>query len=138
MTSRHSATLASLLGILAACAPAATSDDEPADEPPPEGGREGNKPGGQNGGSGGTTGSGGGQGGNEAPAAPRPSVVFSEIMYHPVGEASAQDEHEFIELHNPTRAAVSLRGVRLVVDGKDRFTFPQNASVPAGGYVVVA
>jgi hypothetical protein len=35
--------------------------------------------------------------GGEAAA---PPVVFSEIMYHPVLETGAGEEHEFLEIHN--------------------------------------
>jgi spore coat protein CotH len=63
-------------------------------------------------------------------------VVISEVMYHPVLENDVVDNHEFIELHNPGAQAVSLAGWRLAGDAQ--FTFPATASLPAGGYVVVA
>jgi hypothetical protein len=65
-----------------------------------------------------------------------PLVAISEIMYHPVGEQTAQDLHEFVELHNPGRTAVSLAGWRLV--GGVRFTFAQGTSLAPGAYLVVA
>lgn len=83
-------------------------------------------------------------------SAPRPAtaaVVLNEIHYHPVEEAAfdadnrpnldiSTDVHEFIELHNTAKTAVSLSGWRL--DGGVQFVFPTNATIPAGGYVVVA
>lgn len=63
-------------------------------------------------------------------------VVITELMYHPVGEQTAQEEHEFLELHNPGARAVDLGGWRLT--GGIRFGFPPGTSIPAGGYLVVA
>ncbi|HXG47675.1 MAG TPA: lamin tail domain-containing protein, partial [Methylomirabilota bacterium] len=60
-------------------------------------------------------------------------VVINEIHYNPI---SGDNDDEFIELHNRGTNAVSLDGWRLT-DGI-RFTFPDHAVLPAGGYVVVA
>ena len=57
-------------------------------------------------------------------------VVISEVMYHP---AAAGDE--YVELRNTTGAAIDLTGWRL--DGGIEFTFPDGASIPASGYVLV-
>ena len=62
-----------------------------------------------------------------------PAVVINEIHYHPPNPTKFE---EFIELHNPGLAAVDLDGWRL--DDGVRFVFPDRASLPAGGYVVVA
>ena len=60
-------------------------------------------------------------------------VVINEIMYHPSTEEVLE---EYIELHNPTAAAVDLSGWRFA-DGVE-FTFPASTSLPPGGYLVVA
>lgn len=81
----------------------------------------------------------------DADAADATNVVISEIHYHPAPPTTAEKEagftderaFEFIELHNPlTELAVSLEGLRLA-DGI-QFVFPDEAEVPAGGYLVVA
>ena len=59
-------------------------------------------------------------------------VVINEIHYHP---ASEDVREEFIELHNTGGEAVSLAGWSL--RRGVRFDFPK-ATVPAGGYLVVA
>jgi Lamin Tail Domain len=81
-------------------------------------------------------------------------VIVNEIHYNPVerpafdasgnpvfeGTATpadfTDDVHEFVELHNPTAAAVGLAGWRL--EGGIDYTFPGGASIAANGYVVVA
>ena len=74
-------------------------------------------------------------------------VVISEIMYHPVEEASfdangepmldlSHDVHEYIELHNYGDTAVSLAGWSL--KGGIEYTFPAQASLTPGGYLVAA
>src|SRR5678815_3918981 len=81
-------------------------------------------------------------------------VILNEIHYHPVerpafdasgnpviqGTTTAadytDDVHEFIELYNPGATPVNLAGWRL--EGGIDFTFPAAASIPAGGYLVVA
>jgi regulation of enolase protein 1 (concanavalin A-like superfamily) len=60
-------------------------------------------------------------------------VVINEVMYHPI---TADDNDQFIELHNRSAAPIDLSGWTFV-DGID-FEFPQGATLPAGGYVVVA
>ncbi|MBN2197269.1 MAG: CotH kinase family protein [Polyangiaceae bacterium] len=67
--------------------------------------------------------------------APSP-ICLTEIMYHPVLEESFEDDHEFIEIHNPTTAEVGLQGYRLT--GGIEFEFPNDASIAPGGYAVVA
>jgi hypothetical protein len=51
-------------------------------------------------------------------------------------EDGPEDRHEFVELHNPGAAAVSLAGWKLA--GDVSFTFPPGASIAPGGFVVVA
>ena len=64
----------------------------------------------------------------------RPSaVVINELMYHPISD---DDDDEFVELFNRSAGAVSLASWRL--EGGIEYTFPSNAVIPAGGYVVVA
>jgi hypothetical protein len=70
-------------------------------------------------------------------------VVISEIMYHPPDIGTNDNViEEFIELHNPGPGLVLLYDpahptntwrLRDAVD----FDFPQNTSIPAGGYVLV-
>lgn len=60
-------------------------------------------------------------------------VVINEIMYHPITDSS---DDEYIELYNRGTSAVSLAHWRLT-DGVS-YTFPTNAAIPAGGYVVIA
>ncbi|MFO1491348.1 MAG: lamin tail domain-containing protein [Kiritimatiellia bacterium] len=64
-------------------------------------------------------------------------VILNEIMYHPVDGAGAVDVTgtEFIELHNPSNAAVDLGGWRL--KGDVDFTFASGTVLPAFGYLVV-
>ncbi|MSU37005.1 MAG: hypothetical protein EXS36_18290 [Pedosphaera sp.] len=74
-------------------------------------------------------------------------VLFSEIMYHPVEEAAfnadgtpvmdlTEEVHEFLELHNPGAAPVSLKGWQLT--GGIQYTFPPSAVIQPGQYLVVA
>src|SRR5262245_10237852 len=72
----------------------------------------------------------------EAPAPETGAVVISEIMYHPVLENAAEDNHEFVELYNRSPAAVSLAGWKLA--GNISFTFPPGTSIGPGQYLVVA
>jgi len=65
--------------------------------------------------------------------ATRAPVVINEIMYHPISD---DDDDEYIELHNRSTNDVSLGGWQL--DGGVRFTFPNEAVIGAGGYLVVA
>ena len=45
-----------------------------------------------------------------------PRALFSELMYHPVGEDNPQELHEFIEIHNPSAVPMDLGGARIEVD----------------------
>lgn len=72
-----------------------------------------------------------------------PTLLVTEIMYNPPaftppGFAAPVDgdEFEFIELKNIGSAPVSLYNIRFSA-GID-FTFPPGATVPAGGFVVLA
>jgi hypothetical protein len=60
-------------------------------------------------------------------------VVFNEVMYHP---ATTNVLEEWIELFNSGPTNVSLSGWKIAkaID----FTFPTNASITAGGYLVIA
>ena len=60
-------------------------------------------------------------------------VVISEIMFNPVFN---NNDDQFVELFNRGTNAISLAGWRFT-SGID-FTFPTNAAIPAGGYIVVA
>lgn len=63
-------------------------------------------------------------------------VILNEIMYHPT-DNGAIDVYgtEFIELHNPSNAAVDLSGWRL--KGDVDFAFATGTSIPAFGYLTV-
>ncbi len=60
-------------------------------------------------------------------------VVINEIHYAPI---SYDDEDEFVELYNRSKAALSLGGWRFV--SGIEFQFPDTTTIPAGGYLVVA
>lgn len=60
-------------------------------------------------------------------------IVINEIMYDPVSD---DKDDEFVELYNQGSSTIDLSGWRL--DGGIGFTFPDGASIPAKGYVVVA
>ena len=64
---------------------------------------------------------------------PNRSVVINEIHYNP--DLNTLRE-EFIELYNPGDAPVNLASWRL--RGGVDFIFPSGATLPAGGYLVVA
>lgn len=61
------------------------------------------------------------------------SIRITELM--PNADASATD---WVELYNPTDAAIDLEGCSLTDDGTDRVTFSDSLTVEPGGYVVIA
>jgi hypothetical protein len=63
-------------------------------------------------------------------------VVFSEIMYHPVLDEGASEDHEFVELHNRGDEPAGLGGFQL--GGGIRYTFPAGTTLAPRGYLVVA
>jgi len=60
-------------------------------------------------------------------------VVINEIHYDPEDQT---EWGEFIELHNTTGSSIDLS--EWLLDGGVRFRFPVGASIPGGGYLVVA
>ena len=62
--------------------------------------------------------------------------VINEIMYRPGAGYPEDTSLEFIELHNPGLADVDVEGWA-ITSGVD-FTLPAGASIPAGGFLVVA
>lgn len=87
----------------------------------------------------------GGQCGTAARAPTAGELVIHEVMVNPFGEG---DEGEWIELYNPTQAALDLNGCLLTDDGSNRHTFSTNdlgegmgagstLLVPPLGYVVL-
>jgi hypothetical protein len=62
-----------------------------------------------------------------------PNIVINEIMYRPMNEPV---RGEYVELHNRSAAPVALAGWRFTA-GID-FAFPPSATIPAGGFLVVA
>lgn len=72
-----------------------------------------------------------------------PTLLITEVMYNPPAFTPPGftvpvdgDEFEFIEIKNTGSAPVNLYNVRLAA-GID-FTFPPGATIPAGGFVVLA
>ena len=65
-----------------------------------------------------------------AAAAPAPAVVINELYYFAPEDRPAA---EFVELHNPGPAPVSLAGWTL-----GKFEFPAPTTLSAGGFLVVA
>jgi len=60
-------------------------------------------------------------------------IVINELMYHPISE---DDNDEYIELYNRSGSPVALGGWTL--NDAVSFTFPSNATIAAGSYIVVA
>jgi hypothetical protein len=77
-----------------------------------------------------------GDAGSAVPVVAPTAVVISEIMYHPVLEDAADDNHEFVEIHNRDGAPVAIAGWRL--QGTIRYTFPAGATLAPGQFLVVA
>ncbi len=71
------------------------------------------------------------------------NLVISEFHYHPSNPASEEesavsndrDDYEFIEFFNPGTSALDLGGVRF--QSGINFTFPQQAILPAGQYMLL-
>jgi hypothetical protein len=66
-----------------------------------------------------------------------PNIVVNEIHYNPSTYAGFTDNlYEFIELYNASSSAVNLSGWHMgrAID----FTFPQGATIPAAGYVLLS
>lgn len=61
--------------------------------------------------------------------------ILNEIMFH-TSDVPENVAKEWIEIHNPDAAGVSLAGWR--IDKGVDFTFPAGTSIPANGYLVVA
>lgn len=66
----------------------------------------------------------------------QPAVLVSEVMYHPCSPGLDERQFEYVELHNPAEAAISLADWEL--KGETVFRFNETATIPAGGYAVVA
>jgi hypothetical protein len=64
------------------------------------------------------------------------SVVFNEIMYHPVASGAAAAALEWIELHNQHAVDIDLSGWSLhnAID----YRFPEGTIIKGGGYVVLS
>jgi CotH kinase protein/Lamin Tail Domain len=69
---------------------------------------------------------------------PTSEIVISEIMYHPVKEDSADDDHEFVEIFNSGSEDKSVAGYKLHIGKTDRLTIPSGTTIRAGGYLVLA
>jgi len=66
-----------------------------------------------------------------------PRVVINEIMYNPADNHSDYDG-EWLELYNPNNFSVNLSNWDIIYDGHNEFTFPSNAVISPGGYIVVS
>jgi hypothetical protein len=73
---------------------------------------------------------------NASNSGPIGNLVVSEIMYHPTDDLVG---HEYIEISNPTDAAISLETAAGAwrIAGDVDFVFPSGTSIPAGGIVLV-
>ena len=60
-------------------------------------------------------------------------IRLNEIMYNPPGDAN---DLQYVELVNPGEADVDVSGWTFARG--ITFTFPEGATVPAGGYLVIA
>jgi len=60
-------------------------------------------------------------------------IVINELMYHPI---SGNDDDQYIELYNKGVKSVNLAGWKFT--SGISFTFPTNATIEAGGYLVIA
>lgn len=65
-------------------------------------------------------------------------LVISEVMYDPSGDANYEDTNEWFEIYNPTAGDISLSGYTVVDALPGQSDALPAATVPAGGYVVVA
>src|SRR5512133_1293871 len=70
-----------------------------------------------------------------APLVVEGQVLINEIMYHPPPAVPENPANEWLELHNAGTNAVDLNGWRLKKGVSFTFT---NATLPVGGYLVVA
>lgn len=70
---------------------------------------------------------------------PTPAVLLNEVMADNQSAVPHGNAHpDWLELHNPGDTAVSLANWSLTDDDDRRkFVFPDDTSVPAGGYLVV-
>lgn len=71
-----------------------------------------------------------------------PDVLITEIMFHPVPNATYPEDNahdEYIELFNPKSTPVPLFNAEgsWRLDGELDYTFPPNITLPAGGYALL-
>jgi hypothetical protein len=66
-------------------------------------------------------------------------LVISELMYHPPDNPTNNTLDEFVEIHNPTDAAVPLWTAAgpWRIDGGVSYTFPSNTTLFPGGSIVL-
>ena len=62
-------------------------------------------------------------------------IVINEVNYN---SPDAPDPADWVELHNPTAAAVDLSGWGLRDSGEEAFVFPAGTTIAPGGYLVLA
>lgn len=62
-------------------------------------------------------------------------IQFSELHYNPSTEQGSDNDHEFLELHNPGAATVDLSGWSLT-DGLE-VTFPEGTTIAPHGFLVL-
>jgi hypothetical protein len=74
-----------------------------------------------------------------APPAVAPTLVFTELHYHPNNPAlDDESDQEFIEIQNVGSQAVELDGVQITEFAETPYVFPNGLSLQPGQYIVVA
>ncbi len=64
-------------------------------------------------------------------------LVINEIMYNPPTDFGSDTHCEWVEIYNPNDDEYDVSNW-VVTDGEDDFTIPNNISIPAFGFLVVA
>jgi len=59
------------------------------------------------------------------------TVVFNEIMYHPLGAPTTEQSLEWVELHSQMAVDVDLSGWS--IQGGIQYTFPEGTLIRGGG-----
>ena len=74
---------------------------------------------------------------------PRPSLVITEIMYDPQSGETDEVQTEWVEIHNRSPQAASLRGLQItsgtrgkIHDAKQKFVLP-DVTIAAGDYALI-
>lgn len=65
-------------------------------------------------------------------------LLISEVMYDPSGDANYEDTNEWFEIYNPTANDILMEGYSILDAIPSQSDNLPTATVPAGGYVIVA